>query len=120
MTYELLVAAKLLEEKGISAEVVHVPTIKPLDDKTIIASIRKTGRALTAEAAQMAGGFGGSVAELLGDQLPTPLLRIGMKDRFGESGEPRELLQEFGLDGKSIAHEAREFINHTPKYHQGF
>jgi transketolase len=120
MTYELLVAAKLLEEKGISAEVVHVPTIKPLDEKTILTSVLKTGRVLTAEEAQMAGGFGGAVAELLGDQLPTPLLRIGMKDRFGESGEPRELLEKFGLDGKTIAHETQEFIKHTSKYHQGF
>lgn len=120
MTYELLIAAKSLEEKGISAEVVHVPTIKPLDEKTILKSIRKTGRVLTAEEAQKAGGFGSAVAELLGDQLPTPLLRIGMRDRFGESGEPRELLKKFGLDHASIEHEVQEFINHTPKYHQGF
>jgi len=120
MTYELLVAARILEQKGVSAEVVHVPTIKPLDTDTIIASVRKTGRALTAEEAQKAGGFGGAVAELLGDQLPTPLFRVGMQDRFGESGEPRELLKKFGLDGKTIARDAHEFINRTPKYHQGF
>lgn len=120
MTYELLVAAKLLEAKGVHAEVVHVPTIKPLDGATILASVRKTGRVVTAEEAQIAGGFGGAVAELLGDQLPTPLLRIGMQDRFGESGEPRELLQAFELDGTSIAHSVHEFINRTPKYHQGF
>lgn len=120
MTYELLIAAKTLEAKGISAEVVHVPTIKPLDNETILASVRKTGRVLTAEEAQKAGGFGGAVAELLSEQLPTPLLRIGMEDRFGESGEPRELLKKFGLDHGSIAHEVHEFINRTPKYHQGF
>jgi transketolase len=120
MTYELIIAAKTLEAKGISAEVVHVPTIKPLDAETILASVRKTGRVLTAEEAQKAGGFGGAVAELLSEQLPTPLLRIGMEDRFGESGEPRELLQKFGLDHASIAHEVHEFINRTPKYHQGF
>lgn len=120
MTYELLMAAKILEEKGISVEVVHVPTVKPLDSDTILASVRKTGRVLTAEEAQKAGGFGGVVAELLGDQLPTPLFRVGMQDRFGESGEPRELLKKFGLDGKTIARDAHEFINRTPKYHQGF
>ncbi|MDN5274631.1 MAG: tktA [Candidatus Saccharibacteria bacterium] len=120
MTYELIIAAKTLEAKGISAEVVHVPTIKPLDTETILTSVRKTGRVLTAEEAQKAGGFGGAVAELLSEQLPTPLLRIGMEDRFGESGEPRELLQKFGLDHASIAHEVHEFINRTPKYHQGF
>lgn len=120
MTYELLVAAKRLEERGISAEVVHVPTIKPLDKETIITSVRKTGRVLTAEEAQMAGGFGGVVAELLGDELPTPLYRVGMKDEFGESGEPRQLLEKFGLDSSSIAIAAADFISRTPKYHQGF
>lgn len=120
MTYELLMTAQKLEEKGINAEVVHVPTVKPLDEETILASIRKTGRALTAEEAQMAGGFGGAVAELLGDRLPTPLYRVGMHDRFGESGQPRELLEKFGLDSESIARRVLEFIDHTPKYHQGF
>jgi transketolase len=120
MTAQILMAAKLLEEKGIHAEVVHVPTIKPLDNETIIASIRKTGRALTAEEAQMSGGFGGAIAELLGDKLPTPLKRVGMKDRFGESGDPDELIAHFGLDGPSIARTAEAFINEVPRYHQGF
>ena len=118
MTYQLLVAAKLLETHGIHAEVVHVPTVKPLDDETILASIRKTGRALTAEEAQMAGGLGGAVAELLGDQLPTPLCRVGMQDRFGESGSPSELIEYFGLDGKSIAKRTKRFIETTPQYHR--
>jgi transketolase len=100
--------------------VVHVPTIKPLDSDTIIASVRKTGRVLTAEEAQMAGGFGGAVAELLGDQLPTPLFRVGMLDRVGESGEPTELIAYFKLDGASIADQAKQFINDVPRYHQGF
>lgn len=120
MTYELLLAAKKLEEKGISAEVVHVPTIKPLDDETILTSVRKTGRVLTAEEAQRIGGFGGAIAELLAEKLPTPLYRVGMKDEFGESGEPRQLLEKFGLDSGSIASNVQEFINQTPKYHQGF
>lgn len=120
MTYQLLVAAKKLEEKGIHAEVVHVPTIKPLDEETILESVRKTGRVLTAEEAQRAGGFGGAIAELLGEKLPTPLFRIGMKDRFGESGDPAELLEHFGLDNVSIAKEAEQFIKSVPRYHQGF
>ncbi|HEX6416578.1 MAG TPA: transketolase family protein [Candidatus Saccharimonadales bacterium] len=120
MTYELLMAAKRLEEQGINAEVVHVPTIKPLDEETILKSIQKTGRVLTAEEAQMNGGFGGAIAELLSEKLPTPLYRVGMHDRFGESGAPRELLEHFGLDNKNIAKEAAEFISKTPKYHQGF
>ncbi|QQG51284.1 MAG: transketolase family protein [Candidatus Saccharibacteria bacterium] len=120
MTYELLVAAKMLEAEGISAEVVHVPTIKPLDDETILKSVRKTGRVLTAEEAQRKGGFGGAVAELLSEELPTPLYRVGMKDRFGESGEPQQLMEHFGLDHATIAKEVKEFVGHTPKYHQGF
>jgi transketolase len=120
MTYQLLVAAKKLEEKGIHAEVVHVPTIKPLDDETILHSVRKTGRALTAEEAQAAAGFGGAVAELLGEKLPTPLLRIGMEDRFGESGVPDELIKHFKLDGDSIAERAEKFVSEVPRYHQGF
>ncbi|MDX2775845.1 transketolase family protein [Streptomyces caniscabiei] len=120
MTYQLLVAARLLEDQGVSAEVVHVPTIKPLDEETILTSIRKTGRVLTAEEAQMAGGFGGAVAELLGEKLPTPLCRVGMQDRYGESGDPDELIKYFGLDGESIAAKAKLFIDSVPRYHQGF
>lgn len=120
MTYELLVAAKMLEAEGINAEVVHVPTIKPLDDETILKSVRKTGRVLTAEEAQRKGGFGGAVAELLSEELPTPLYRVGMKDRFGESGEPQQLMEHFGLDHATIAKEVKEFVGRTPKYHQGF
>lgn len=119
MTYQMLVAAKELEAHGINAEVVHVPTIKPLDEATILASVKKTGRAMTAEEAQIAAGFGGAVAELLGEQLPTPLKRIGMLDRYGESGKPAELLDHFGLTGEKIAIAAKEFIDNTPQYHRG-
>jgi transketolase len=118
MTYQLLVAAKLLEEQGISAEVVHVPTVKPLDDETILASIRKTGRAVTAEEAQIKGGFGGAVAELLGDKLPTPLMRLGVDDRYGESGEPDEVVDFFGLTGVKMVEDIKRFINNAPQYHR--
>lgn len=118
MTYQLLVAARILAGDGIEAEVVHVPTIKPLDEETILASVRKTGRALTAEEAQIAGGFGGAVAELLSEQLPTPLYRVGMKDRFGESGQPDELLNKFGLTAPQIAMNVHEFVDKYDRYHQ--
>ncbi len=120
LTYQLLVAAKLLEKHHIQAEVIHVPTIKPLDEETILASVRKTGRVVTAEEAQIAGGFGGIVAELLGEKLPTPLLRIGMQDRFGESGEPAELIKHFKLDNVSVADRVQKFVTDVPRYHQGF
>ena len=118
MTYQLLVAARILAGLGLEAEVVHVPTIKPLDESTILASVRKTGRVLTAEEAQVNGGFGAAIAELLSEKLPTPLKRVGMLDHFGESGAPNELLDKFGLTGQKIAQQAQEFIHQTPRYHQ--
>ncbi len=118
MTYQLLIAAKILSERGIEVEVVHVPTIKPLDKVTIMASVRKSGRVVTAEEAQAAGGFGGAIAELLGEILPSPLLRIGMQDRYGESGAPVELMDHFGLSGPKIADQLTEWFSHTPRYHQ--
>ena len=111
MTYQCLVAAKLLQEKGVNAEVVHTPTIKPLDAATILASVQKTGRVITAEEAQINGGLGGAVAELLSENHPTPLRRIGMRDRFGESGKPEELLEAFGLTGAHIAQTALEMLD---------
>jgi transketolase len=120
MTYQLLVAARILAGDGVEAEVVHVPTIKPLDHDTILASVRKTGRAVTAEEAQIAGGFGGAIAELLAEALPMPLHRIGIHDHFGESGKPDELLQKFGLTGVQMAMEIHEFISRVPQYKQGY
>lgn len=102
MTYQALVAAELLYKDGIEAEVIHVPTIKPLDEATILKSVRKTGAVVTVEEGQVNGGLGGAIAELLGEQHPAPLKRIGMQDHFGESGEPAQLLAHFGLDAKHI------------------
>ncbi|HRN90697.1 MAG TPA: transketolase C-terminal domain-containing protein [Candidatus Saccharibacteria bacterium] len=120
MAYQLLVAAKILAEQGIEAQVVHVPTVKPLDNDAILASARHTGRVVTAEEAQVAGGFGGAVAELLGEKLPTPLLRIGMQDRYGESGSANELIEHFGLSGSQIAENVKKFIESTPQYHREY
>ena len=110
MTYQALAAAELLYRDGIDAEVVHVPTIKPLDAETILESLRKTKCAVTAEEAQINGGLGGAIAELAGENYPVPIKRIGMRDRFGESGEPNELLMHFGLDAKHIAAAARDVM----------
>lgn len=120
MTYQLLLAAKQLETGGIDAEVIHVPTIKPLDEDTILVSLRKTGRAVTSEEAQCAGGFGGAVAELLSEQLPVPVMRLGMRNRFGESGTPAELLEHFGLTGEKMAERIKTFVSKVPQYKQGF
>ncbi len=102
MTYHALLAAQKLYKDGIDAEVIHCPTIKPLDEETILKSVRKTGAVVTCEEAQINGGLGGAIAELLGENYPVPLRRIGMKDRFGESGKPNELMEHFGLTAKNI------------------
>lgn len=115
MTYQALAAAEILKKDGISAEVVHVPTIKPLDEKTILKSVKKTGAVVTAEEAQIAGGLAGAVAELLAENLPTPMRRIGMKDRYGESGDPDVLIKHFGLDAPHIAMAAHEVIDFKDK-----
>jgi transketolase len=103
MTYQAMLAAEMLFKEGIDVEVINCPTIKPLDTTTILKSVKKTGAVVTVEEAQITGGLGGAVAELLSEELPTPLRRIGMKDRFGESGEPNELLEHFGLTHTHIA-----------------
>jgi transketolase len=102
MTYQALLAAESLYKDGVSAEVIHVATIKPLDAETILKSVRKTGVVVTAEEGQIIGGLGGAIAELLSENHPAKLHRIGMQDRFGESGAPDELLEHFGLTAKQI------------------
>lgn len=111
MTYQAMLAAEQLYKDGIEAEVIHCPTIKPLDGATILKSVKKTGCVVTAEEGQIIGGLGGAIAELLAENHPAPLRRIGMKDRFGESGSPGELLIHFGLDAKHIRLAAHEITD---------
>lgn len=120
MTYHLLMLARKLEENGVSAEVIHVPTVKPLDEATILASVARTGRVVTAEEAQMAGGFGGAVAELLSEKSPAPLYRIGMRDRFGESGTPDELMSYFGFTADTMYDGVKAFVEKVPQYKPGY
>lgn len=110
MTYQALVAAEKLAKDGIDAEVVHVPTIKPLDSATILSSVQKTGRAITIEEAQIYGGLGGAICEQLSEHLPVPVKRMGVVDRFGESGSPDELLEHFGLTAKHITFAVHQMI----------
>jgi transketolase len=111
MTYQALVAAEELARAGISAEVVHTPTIKPLDAVTILRSVQKTKHVVTAEEGQITGGLAGAVAELLMEEFPVPMRRIGMRDHFGESGQPDELMAHFGVDAKHIALAARSVLH---------
>lgn len=107
---EALKAVDLLAERGVSAEVVDVFSIKPLDEELILGSIRKTGCVVTAEEHSVIGGLGGAVAELLSEKHPAPLARVGMRDCFGTSGEAADLMREFGLDAESIADAASSVI----------
>jgi transketolase len=118
MTYQLLLAAKILAENGVEAEVLHVPTIKPLDEATILMSAKKTGRVITAEEAQIAGGFGSAITELLSDKLPMPVKRLGVQDRFGESGDPKEIFKSIGLTGEQMAETIKTWCEDTPQYHR--
>ena len=110
MTYQALVAAELLYKEGVDAEVIHVPTIKPLDVDTILASVRKTKYVVSVEEGQINGGLGGAVAELLAENYPAPMKRLGMRDHFGESGKPEELLEYFGLTAKHIQTAVHELL----------
>jgi len=109
LVYEALLAAKELETE-IDCEVINSHTIKPLDKKTIIASVKKTGCVVTVEEHQITGGLGGAVAEVLGENYPVPIERVGMPDHFGESGEPPELLHKWGMDREGIMSKVRKVI----------
>ncbi len=103
MVWEALEACSLLQSQGIEAEVINIHTIKPLDEKTIIQSVKKTGCAVSAEEHQMYGGLGDAVAHVLGLHAPAPLEYVAVKDSFGESGKPAELMKKYGLTASHIA-----------------
>ena len=107
---ESLEAAKLLEADGISAEVINIHTIKPLDKELVVASAKKTGKVVTVEEHSVIGGLGGAVAEVLSEEAPTKMLRIGMMDKFGQSGPAKALIEYYGLDGKSIYEKVKAFL----------
>lgn len=111
ITFEVLKAVNNLKAKHkIEVEVIAVPTIKPLDEDTILNSVQKTQKAITVEEHQIIGGLGSAVSEILSEKLPSPLLRIGMNDEFGESGTYHELLDKFGLSAHHIERKVLEFI----------
>lgn len=103
LLYEALLAAKELEAKGIEARVINMVSIKPMDEATVIAAARECGAVVTVEEAQAAGGLGGAVCELLAKTSPVPVERVGLEDTFGQSGEPRELLEHYRLTAPWIA-----------------
>lgn len=112
MVYEALQAAEMATQEGISVEVINSHTIKPLDEETIVESAQKTGKVITVEEHQTTGGLGSAVAEVLSEKHPVTIKRIGMPDKFGESGEPEELLAHYGLSAQSIKDSISQLINH--------
>ncbi|MCL2761156.1 MAG: transketolase [Desulfuromonadales bacterium] len=110
MTAHALTAADMLEKKGISARVVHIATVKPLDNELIIRAAKETGAIITAEEHSVIGGLGGAVAELLAEHCPVPLKRVGIYDRFGLSGKSEELLKYFKLMPEDLVEAADELM----------
>jgi len=111
LVYQALLAANELAKDSIAAEVINSPSIKPLDVDTIVGSAQKTGRVVTAEEHQINGGLGGAVAEVLGEKYPVPMRRVGVQDRFGQSGKADELMKEYGLDAAAIVQAVKELQN---------
>jgi transketolase len=110
MVSRCLVAAETLEREGISADVVNVSTIKPLDADLIVAHARRTGAVVTAENHTVLGGLGGAVAEVLGDACPVPVRRVGVRDEFGTSGPLEELFPLYGLTSEAVCEAARAVV----------
>jgi transketolase len=111
MVERALAAADLLDRDGVSAEVIDMFSIKPLDVETLLASARRTGAVVTCEEHSVIGGLGSAVAEVLGERAPLPMERIGVKDAFGTSGEPEQLMERYSLTASDIAAAARRVLD---------
>ena len=107
---QALAARELLAAEGISASVINIHTIKPLDEDLVVAEAQKTGAIVTCEEHSIIGGLGGAVAECLSAKCPTPVLRVGVEDTFGRSGPAKELVSYFGLDAAAIAAKAKAAV----------
>lgn len=110
LVWKALEAKKILDEKGISAEIINIHTIKPLDEEAVIASVRKTKSVVTAEEHQMNGGLGDSIAQVLVRHYPVPVEMVAVNDSFGESGTPEQLMKKYGLDTPDIVQAVEKVI----------
>ena len=110
LVWKAIEAGELLAAQGISAEIINIHTIKPLDNSAVIASAKKTRCVVTAEEHQMNGGLGDSIAQLLARELPTPLEMVAVNDSFGESGTPDQLMTKYGLDAVNIVEAVKKAI----------
>lgn len=110
MVWKAIEAGRILEQEGIHADIINIHTIKPLDEGAVLASIRKTGCAVTAEEHNIIGGLGDSIARTSTTEFPVPIEMVGTKDTFGESGKPTELLKKYGLEAENIVAAAKKAI----------
>lgn len=110
MVPDALTAADMLAAEGINARVINIHTIKPIDEDIIVKAAKETGAIVTAEEHNIIGGLGSAVAEVLCDKCPTPMVRVGIEDKFGKSGKPAQLLKEYGLTPENIVAKAKEAI----------
>lgn len=115
LVHNALLAANELEKEDISTRVINMHTIKPLDTETIITAAKECGAIVTVEEHQIIGGLGGAVAETLGENFPVPMERVGMRDSFGESGTPDELIEHFGMGVSSIKETVKKVLNRKTK-----
>ena len=111
LVYEAMLAARQLESEGIDVELINSPSVKPLDEAVLVESAKKTGCVITVEEHQQIGGFGSAVCEMLAKNQPVPVEQIGVADRFGESGEPEELLAKFGLKAQNIIEAVKRVVD---------
>jgi transketolase len=111
LVWKAIEAGEILAQKGIDAEIINIHTIKPLDDRTVINSVKKTRCVVTAEEHQLNGGLGDSIAQILSRNYPAPVEMVGVNNSFGESGTPEELLVAYGLDTKNIVDAALKSIS---------
>ncbi len=116
MVWEALLAAKTLESSGIHARIINMHTIKPIDEEAIIRAARETGAIVTAEEHQVVAGLGSAVAEVIVQHCPVPMAFVGMPNCFGESGDPRQLMEKYGMTGQAIAEAAIRLLSRNAKF----
>jgi len=110
MVAEALSAADILEKEKVDARVINVHTIKPIDEGVVMKAAKETGAIVTAEEHSVIGGLGGTVAEILVEHIPVPVLRVGIRDRFGESGTAGELLEKYGLTTRDVMNAVQDVV----------
>lgn len=116
MVHAAMEAANLLLKDGVTARVIDIHTIKPLDTELVIKAARETGAIVTAEEHSVIGGLGGAVSEVLAENYPVPVLRVGIQDKFGKSGKPDQLIEMYGLTASDIAKKAKIAIDMKKEY----